>query len=437
MIEAAVDAIHKIGPAGWEIVLRQATNTNVRRFAYLIDWHGRNDESWYVLSPAAARILLAYAQGDAVEMQTFAVDVMKGAIHRDSPSKETVVAVLRAEKDTTRLVRVLIEMLEDEKKFSYGVLRVAKTLGSRAKDVAPTLVKARLRERSAISEDEFKSIGVTTKDLLPNIVEGLRDAKAEVRTTAAQWLAEMGSAAKPALPDLLQALQDVPKRKKEADHEGMVSGPGASSWNREAEDETAWLAELDAVQQLGVEPRKLIPLLARVVADRGSAMHCRMAATTSLQKFAADAKAAGPSLLKVFVPEEEYYYLRLAALVTLRKIGIDSRQVVPELIKFLEDEMDRRPDSTECSSSLARATWEYLIALHPQPKDALLLLLEAFQQYKNDTELRTQLAGALGQMGPVAGDALPALCEAAKAPDAALRKAAEAAIAKIDVKEPK
>jgi HEAT repeat protein len=320
LMQTAVEAIVKIGPPGFDIVLRKAKDGNVRRFAKEVYKHPFRDRRVNVLSTTAVRILLENLRVDDLEIRTFAGVLLGEAICDYPPSKDNVLTVLQAETDKARLVHSMIELLLDERKFDDYLVHLTKTFGSQGKAAAAALVKARLRGDS-IDDGTFQAIGVEAKELIPDITEGLKDQKVEVRTRAAEWLAELGAEAKRASPALLQGLQDGPKKSRTSESPRSSLGTVTASWSSvksSNEEENAWLAELAALRRMGAETRKLMPSLIRVVADCKRTCGCRIAVADALGEMGAAARDALPVLREAAKAPEAA--LREAAATAITKI---------------------------------------------------------------------------------------------------------------------
>lgn len=349
VIEAAKEAIDKIGPVGFEIVLRNVKDANICLFAAELYSHPFKRRRENFLSPTAVRTLLDYVQGGDTGTAGFAVEMLGHAIDHNPASKANTVAVLRAEKDTARLVRALIKLLSAEDWEYIGT--VLESLGPRAKAATAAMIEARLQGKN-LSDGNFQAIGVEAKELMPNIIEGLKSQESEVRRRAAGWLAEIGVKAEPALPVLLQGLNEGPKKK------------AANAESRVEYAETTYSSAKERLRR-----------------ESSTSMGIRGA-------------TYAPSPDEKYQPSDEEEDAWLAELGALRRLGTDPGKLMPSLVHVVAD----RARTCGC---------------------------------------RITVADALGEMGPSARDALPALREAAKAPEAPLRKAAAAAIAKIEAKEQK
>ncbi len=426
VILEAKEAIFKIGPAAYEVVLRNAKNERLLRFAIAFLHSDRFYE--VQLSKTSVTILLDYIQGEQGDVQDFAVETLVRSLDSQSLTNEIAQKLLREKKDTEALAHPLMVLLE--KKSSYWSVEILKEMGPSAKPAAKVLVKARLR--GDFNDDAvFTAIGVETVSLLPAIQEGLKSDDAIVRLRAASWIGSMGTKAKPALPELLQEVKDGPKTESKA--EKKASPPvGLSLSSSSTNEENAWLAALDAAIAVGANRPQLVPSMIRVVGDSTRRYDCRSTVVKKLTEFGKQAKEAVPILVARFSDDHEDARIRTEALTALEAIGFENRQVVPSLVKVIESEMEENPTHNHSCSDVSKTALLALAKLQPQARESMPTLIRAFAQYTNDSHLRAAIAPALGAMGPAAREALPALREATKADEGYLRKAAKAAIEKID-----
>lgn len=436
LLRTAVEAIVKIGPAGFEIVLRNIKNASVRRFAKEVYNHPFEDKSVNVLSPDAVRTLFDSMSGEDIETRKVAVELLGDGIYHYPPSKKNAVAVLREKKDTAPLVDALIELMEHEN--SWEMKHVLAILGPRAKRAAAALVKAGLRG-DGIDEETFKAIGAEAKEMLPGITEGLKSQDARVRTRAADWLGRIGREAKSAAPALLQAIRDFPKPARDsANYTYPVGSSSIGEYDKAREYERARAATITSLALIGAEPQQVAPVLAAIVSNDEETRSCRVAAANGLMRFGSSAKVTVPVLLKTFANDAEPDEVRLSALDALEHIGADSAQVVPLLIEEIKRFVKDYPNVDWIVRDVSARSMVYLVKLRPQDKESMSLLIRAFKHPDDHNgKIRPLIAQALGEMGPSARDALPALREAAKIRNAVLRKAITAAIAKIESKKQK
>ena len=447
VILAAKAAVFKIGPAAYEVVLRNAKNDRLRIFAdAFVPKNWANNPYEILLSTSSVTILLDYIQGEQGDVQDFAVTVLSRAIHQWPRSKEIFQEILREKKDTEALAHRLMALLET--KSSPDSVHILKAMGPSAKPATKVLVKARLRG-DFNDEAVFQAIGVETVSLLPEIQEGLKSDEGEIRQRAASWIGSMGTKAKAALPALLQEVKDGPKKELKAEKtssapEGFsrtdasvrVDDGGCTSVRVDdggcTYEERAWLGALDAAIAVGADRSQLVPSMIRIVGDRTRGYDCRLTVAKKLEEFGKQAKEAVPILVTRISDESEKPTIRSQALTAIEAIGFENRQVVPALVKVIESEMEEHPTHNHCSSDVLEAALYALAKLQPQARESMPTLIRAFAQYTHDSLVRAAIAPALGAMGPAAREALPALREATKANEGFLRKAAKAAIEKID-----
>jgi hypothetical protein len=191
-------------------------------------------------------------------------------------------------------------------------------------------------------------------------------------------------------------------------------------------------AMIDALLCIRAEPRTVTPVLAEVVSDRKEATGSQLKAAQALWKLGGRAREAAPALLEVFANAQEDRGVRSTALAALEQMGIDSRKVVPLLIGEIEGYLEDHPKNSSLDDDFTSQLMTSLVRLRPPAREALPLLLRAFKQFDHDARLRWLLAQTLAEMGQAARDALPALRGAARSEYKELRKAAKAAITKIE-----
>ncbi len=344
--------------------------------------------------------------------------------------------------------------------------------------------RTRVRRGAAVTlcSMAVNNIGVPGKDAVADIAGALRDENAMVRSLAAGALECMGSDAEAAVPSLVEALRDEEQRVRLAaiDALGKI-GPAAESaipvLRRIVLDNAAgaWTA-IDALGRIGT-PAAPTPteLLSHKDAD------VRRFAAQEFARIGPDAKAAVPVLAKLL--KDDDVDVRLEAAVALYaidgridestpvlveglkvspryvsgaviRIGPPAKAVLPALIKLVRE--------TDDEQVRVRAVMA-LGYIGPEAKDAVPLLLElagpmegvtwfpsihalgligrpavpALVETLTDPESpsREHAADALGEMGPVAKDAIPSLLQAFDDDDEEVRNAVRNAIRDIAFSE--
>lgn len=326
------------------------------------------------------------------------------------------------------------------------------------------------------------------KEELQSLISALKDPNVRIRWRAAVALWEMGPAAKEAVPALTQALQDEAisvahaaaealKRVTEEREPGAASEPspsttggpieisaliealghedvGAREWAAVAlrdlgpaakdavpalvaafKDTSSgirdWAAA--ALGSIGSEAKDAVPELAAALKDENRFV--RAAAAAALGVMGSVAKGAVPDLVGAL--KDENANVRWRAATALGEIGPEAREAIPALLAALED----RDRSTTDAAALA---FERVIgkpgpsappSLEPSPQafpgtadlGSLILSLTT----DDNRSLRWRAAAALGEMGPAAKEAVPALIAALEDKDDTVRAEAARALGRM------
>jgi hypothetical protein len=130
----------------------------------------------------------------------------------------------------------------------------------------------------------------------------------------------------------------------------------------------------------------------------------------------ARARKAIPALVRAHLTQQSYD--REHYQPALRSLGAEPATLVPLIAEGL----------AHGKAYSRHVAVEWLADIGPE---SLPVMICAFKDLGQTRELRTQIAGALGNMGPAARDALPALRDALRDPDPNLRSVAADAIWRI------
>jgi HEAT repeat protein len=159
---------------------------------------------------------------------------------------------------------------------------------------------------------------------------------------------------------------------------------------------------------------EIIPELTRRLKD--PSLHVRWQAAKLLAEFGASARAAVPALTMALQdPDRD---VRRAAAETLGVFGSDAKSAVPALVKY----------SHEDSFTAGFALWR----IDRRPETVMPALIRALRD--PNPMIRASAAGMLGQLGPAAKDAFPALTELLKDNEALPNDQAKRALIAIDKK---
>jgi hypothetical protein len=198
------------------------------------------------------------------------------------------------------------------------------------------------------------------RDLLPTLRAQVHDPNVRIRLGAIDVLETLGSAAAPAVPDLVQALRD---------HDRFVRWAAARTLGK-----------------MGItEPAIVVPSLARLLSDED--FDVRLSATAALDRFGPAAEAAVPDLVQATKASDAE--IREAAIRTLGGIGTGAQPAVPALAAALSDpdarvrqiaaEVLGRFGSLAASAepALRRALDDLNAEVRKAASDALLSILQA------------------------------------------------------------
>jgi HEAT repeat protein len=325
---------------------------------------------------------------------------------------------------------------------------------------------------------------------LPYWVERLRKAESEEqRYEAATALKEFRPDAVPAIPDLLEMLDDRSKSFRELAGSILANmGPAAKSAApaliRMLKEKTARSPEvvIDILGHINPDPREAVPLLTALMHDPKQGYQ----AVIALGQMGPPAKEAVPNLIKALEdPEVDAFAVFALCAIhaspktvlpalrrtiragrakerldvsVIREVGNFGEDAVPLLIEFL-DEKDPswRQTSAEVLGELgpkakqgvpallkalrdherdipveaARALWQIDRNLAGVPVLAEFIRVGTVSGSVRDLSIALNAARLLGNIGPAAKSALPQLEQAASYDFVELRKAAAEAIGKI------
>jgi HEAT repeat protein len=362
-------------------------------------------------------------QNDAVRVE---VVLALGAI--GPPAREAVPRITVLLKDPNKLVRrtaasalwwidgqakiavpILIEGLEDRKADLIDrqtCVYVLGEIGDKAELAVPALIvllrgiqKSTRTETSVeLSFRATEALGRIGEPAVPALITQLRDKDPDIRKNAAWALRKMGPRAQAAVPALCEMSKDnnADLRRFAVAALGKI-GPAASG---AVPALIARLQDPDGVIRryaswslgcIGRPAKDAVPALIAMLKDKEK--EARESATWALGKIGLDAKAAVPALIKTAKKDRDH---GLAA-EALGRIGADARAAVPTLVELLDQ------SSAEARIRIALAHWR--ITGHEETAVKVLTAALTDEQ----SAVRCDAADALGEMGPKARAAVPAL----------------------------
>ena len=317
--------------------------------------------------------------------------------------------------------------------------------GASAHTALPTLLKRYKQGDEAMDWIILGLAKAAGSSAVSSLTEGLTDTDAKVRQKAAEALGEIGEAALPAVPKLVQALADpVPDvlvtsalslRKIEKRDHGEVSAliTLLGSTNSQAP-----LMAACALGEFGSDAAKAVPSLLKYL-ERGDREAAGFVAGT-FGMIGPEAKCAIPSIIELLDSKDPHTLMFATA--ALGQFGEDAKAAIPKLLELAGESepswnaisalsfmgTDAVPGLVEIYRNEGRGRWfaaRAFMTLGPKAAGAVTALVEDLAAEK--TGQVALAAMVLGRIGDEAKVALPQLAELARAEDPRLRiRAAEA-----------
>jgi esterase/lipase superfamily enzyme/HEAT repeat protein len=284
-------------------------------------------------------------------------------------------------------------------------LRAVRELGRLGEAAVPALIEA-LRAEGRVNEEFGDSIDITTAILqtlqqiggpaAPALTQALGEDELAYRIGFT--LEELGPAAKPALPALIDVVE-----------------------NKENDDLTRSLAA-DAIGKIGPAARDAVPTLIRVARDEDNQEDLRCSALLSLGHIGGAAREATPHLIQIMGEPLDFDMVRWNAAEALPKIGAPADQAVPALLALC---------AGKANEGLRRPAIDSLAAYGKAAGEAVPVLVSFLDH--EDVYLGAAAAEALGKIGGTPHEAIAPLIRIAEHVDAHLDMQAAAAAALADI----
>jgi HEAT repeat protein len=292
----------------------------------------------------------------------------------------------------------------------------------------------------------FVRLSFEISQLVDSLKFGLYDPDDALRAKAARGLLLLGPAARPAMDELLEALQ----KDKNAEVRRMAAAALGQAFRyahfnsdekrvittlvkamRSDKDHHVRIAAVKAFRWLGVEAREAAPEFLELLKEKSDEDMRELWAYSLADLMDPGSKNLGPALLKRLKDGDANPNIERAYLLALGRIGDQEDVLVPLCIDYLHG-----PKRLEMRG---QAAW-VLKLLGPKSKAAVPALIRALDvsEFKKDAALGTGMSviDALGAIGPEAKAAVPALRKIAddRKMNNGLRAAADEAIQKISKK---
>lgn len=251
-------------------------------------------------------------------------------------------------------------------------------------------------QRLAFRERHVRTDKTHAAPAVPALIPLLKDSDVKVRRAAGLALAAIGLEADKAVPALLVALKD--------------------------RDEDVVCVAIRALGEIGPKAKAALPSLLDVL-QKNQKGAIRWNAIRALGNIGAEAKSAVPNLLKV-VEQDKDPFNALGAARSLGEMGPAAKSAVPALIRALKQHKDKEV-RVEVALTLGH--------VDPQNKVTVPALIDLLSDA--DEHTRNMAAFVLGEIGPAAPAAIPALkARALNDSDDEVRAMARRALRKIEGK---
>jgi len=280
----------------------------------------------------------------------------------------------------------------------YGVVTALRALGPQAKDAVPVLEKLLDDEKLADHAlSALAAIGPDAAAAVPKAAELL--AGQRTFDHAAVFLGNVGPAAGSAVPALVASLDNRSRMRAAAAALGKIDPTGQAvlpALFKHFKDPVLRYDAVAAVGGLGEAGRKAVPALGHAL-KRGDPELAAAAARSlgQLEQVAADSV---DGLIGVLANEDDE--VRAAAAGALGNIASHPDRSVPALIETLADK----------DETVRRASARALGRFKQDAAEAVPALAEALK----DKLIQGSAAASLGEIGPAAKSAVPALMELAQ-----------------------
>lgn len=290
-----------------------------------------------------------------------------------------------------------------------------------------------LRRKAACKLGNF---GAAAKEAVPYLIKALKDKDLELQVKAANALGKMGAVSAKATPCLIQMLNSPLLGVRIAATEtlqniGLSAGHDLIESLQSPNPHVRFRCA-QALGKCGVGIKKTVPSLIAVLNDSNGSV--REGAVFSLGELGTVAKNAIPALIKI-AENDTYSMARWRAICALRNIGTDVEIIKPVLVNALKDK--------DCSVRAAAAETLHVVGVSVknhltgalQDKSNLVRVGAAYSLIKIDPKGKTKVnylikiakdvcltdggmitAGlsaidAIGDLGPMAEEAVPSLIE--------------------------
>jgi HEAT repeat protein len=357
------------------------------------------------------------------------------------------------------LVRIL---RGDNAKLYGGAIDALGAIGRDSLEAAPVLIDLLKGDDAAVAASAGLALARIIPDdvdglrqVVPILIEALKDKRTQVRSTAVVGLGLSGGAAVPALADLVKGhATDADSAWQAAAALELIGPPAQPSVAvlvdaLQSPNEKVIIHAASALGTIGSEARPALPQLRKLLGRENSAI--RAHAVRALGGLGAAAQPAVSDLVKALKDRDSG--VRREAARALGKIGPAARLAVPALLTAMNDTdgtvtmqaamalghigPDAVPGlvSVLKDENLRHLAVMILADIGPAAKSAVEALASMELDPDVDREFRREVLLALARIGPDARGAVPVLMQILGDKEHTLRPGAAWALAKIGAKE--
>jgi HEAT repeat protein len=341
-----------------------------------------------------------------------------------SPSSPVRAAAARALGDlpiqSPSLVKTLTGMAADaDPDVRAAALHTLATIRTEREATIPKLEAAlqdpapQVRKTASAS---LVSLGAITKISVSGLIDLMDDPDQTSQVAAVRALGDLGPAGSAAVPQLTERLNNAALQSAIIDTLGKIGPKAEASVPRLLElargkDREIQIVSMLALGLIGKPSGDVLSTL--YTYQKNDDREVRYAAFQAITKLEPDQDKLFPVLLSAL--QEESIRMHRIAAVALAKYGDKAQPAVPTLIKMLDRETDRK------------IALEALKSIHVHDLPPLLTALN-----NKDANVRAFACDSLGDLGPAAKEAVPALQEKANGDAEAVRDAAKKALERIN-----
>ncbi len=343
---------------------------------------------------------------------------------KDSNYQEAANALIRIGRPA---VPELCRLMQNSGGYSVR-LDVAQILARMGPDAIPGLIESLQDKQNMNRRYAAFALGrlqAPDARVVTALTGALSDADEPVRIWAIEALGDLGPAAKDAVPDLQKAQKADDAKTSAAARKALVrvhSSPGPATVDEIVKDLTGadktpeWLSVAAELSKHGAQAKAAVPALLLALQDAEDAR--RFAAALALARIDPEATDLLP-VLRQALGKSDRLGVRTTVAEVLGERGTAARAALPELFEVMQDK------NSYVAQKAARAIWlidrdkravpvslnsSTLPSFAPYEDDAIPFLIEALQD--RTPLIRDQAPRVLGQMGPKAKAAVPALVNA-------------------------